>query len=150
MGGEGRDMVQRYIEPTVAYYRTATCSDNHAVREAACACIAELASKLDPAAVKSHVHSLLDTLLACFRDDSWPVRDGESYHLHKSIPNFTDSDKDSDFCINDFRLYSQFLFQALKVSLTSIYNFPFTSEMVSKLPLDFRFCITRKELNKRT
>lgn len=81
MGGEGRDMVQRYIEPTVAYYRTATCSDNHAVREAACACIAELASKLDPAAVKSHVHSLLDTLLACFRDDSWPVRDGESYHL---------------------------------------------------------------------
>lgn len=71
-------------------------------------------------------------------------------HLHKSIPNFTYSDKDSDFCINDFRFYSQFLFQALKVNLTSIYNFPFTSEMVSKLPLDFRFCITRKELNKRT
>uniref|UniRef100_A0A1B6GJM3 TOG domain-containing protein n=1 Tax=Cuerna arida TaxID=1464854 RepID=A0A1B6GJM3_9HEMI len=75
MGSHGRSMVQRYIAPTVTYYTTATQSDNHAVREAACACIAELASKIDQAAVRPFVQVLLDTLLTCFQDDSWPVRD---------------------------------------------------------------------------
>lgn len=74
-------MVQRYIEPTVAYYRTATMADNHAVREAACACIAELAAKLEYSAVQPYVPTLLDTLLSCFRDDSWPVRDGKIVHF---------------------------------------------------------------------
>jgi hypothetical protein len=45
MGGAGRTMVQRYLAETVAYYAAATQADNHAVREAACACIAELGNR---------------------------------------------------------------------------------------------------------
>lgn len=88
MGSCGRSMVQRYIEPTVAYYRTATLADNHAVREAACACIAELAAKLEHPAVQPFVPTLLDTLLACFRDDSWPVRDGKILYELERIKQF--------------------------------------------------------------
>lgn len=74
-GSNGRSLVQRYIERTVEYYICTTESNNHAVREAACACIAELASKIDKETVRPYVHTLLDTLLRCFQDDSWPVRD---------------------------------------------------------------------------
>jgi hypothetical protein len=76
-GTAGKDLVQKYISYTVDYYMLATESDNHAVREAACACIAELAAKIQPQAVRPHVERLLNTLLICFQDDSWPVRDGE-------------------------------------------------------------------------
>lgn len=76
-GTAGKQLVQKYISHTVDYYILATESDNHAVREAACACIAELASKIHPQTVQPHVERLLNTLLVCFQDDSWPVRDGE-------------------------------------------------------------------------
>ena len=75
-GTSGKDLVQKYISQTVEYYIEATESDNHAVREAACACIAELASKIQHEAVRPYVERLLTTLLVCFQDDSWPVRDG--------------------------------------------------------------------------
>ncbi|XP_063218137.1 uncharacterized protein LOC134528448 isoform X1 [Bacillus rossius redtenbacheri] len=74
-GCRGRDLVQRHIAVVVDHYTQATESDNHAVREAACACIAELASKIQARAVRPYVSRLLHTLLLCFRDDSWPVRD---------------------------------------------------------------------------
>ncbi|PSN56963.1 hypothetical protein C0J52_10867 [Blattella germanica] len=54
-GTAGKDLVQKYISYTVDYYIQATESDNHAVREAACACIAELASKILPQAVRLFV-----------------------------------------------------------------------------------------------
>lgn len=60
----------------VEYYISQSEADNHAVREAACACIAELGSKIDKECVRSHVPRLLDALKVCFEDDSWPVRDG--------------------------------------------------------------------------
>jgi HEAT repeat len=50
-------------------------ANNHVVREGACHCIAEMAAKVDPAAVASHVPVLLTALLSCFADESWPVRD---------------------------------------------------------------------------
>jgi hypothetical protein len=74
-GTAGKDLVEKYIAYTVDYYILATESDNHAVREAACACIAELASKIGPQATRPYVERLLNTLLVCFQDDSWPVRD---------------------------------------------------------------------------
>lgn len=76
-GTAGKDLVEKYISYTVDYYISATESDNHAVREAACACIAELAAKISPHATRPYVERLLNTLLVCFQDDSWPVRDGE-------------------------------------------------------------------------
>ncbi|KFM73015.1 hypothetical protein X975_03273, partial [Stegodyphus mimosarum] len=71
----GRMFVKKYIDRFVQHYISQTKADNHAVREAACACIAELASKVDQAATKPYVSQLLQTLLDCFGDDSWPVRD---------------------------------------------------------------------------
>ena len=63
------------MEHVVVYYTEATGADNHAVREAACACIAELATKLPGHSVQPFVSRLLGALLQCFTDDSWPVRD---------------------------------------------------------------------------
>lgn len=50
-------------------------ANNHAVREAACACIGELCEKVDRSAVEPHVPTLLHALLVCFNDESWPCRD---------------------------------------------------------------------------
>ncbi|XP_045581052.1 uncharacterized protein [Procambarus clarkii] len=74
-GSEGKALVEKYIDPVVSYYIDATRADNHAVREAACACIAELALKIAVDAVRAHVPDLLHALTICFNDDSWPVRD---------------------------------------------------------------------------
>jgi hypothetical protein len=54
---------------------TQSKANNHAVREAACACVAELMEKVDRHAVAPHVPVLLRALLLCFKDMSWPVRD---------------------------------------------------------------------------
>lgn len=88
--GKGRDMVEAYIDDVVEYYIKSTKADNHAVREAACACIAELGGKISPSALKSHVISLLDSLLECFRDDSWPVRDAACVACGNFILNFAE------------------------------------------------------------
>ncbi|KAF6022738.1 hypothetical protein EB796_018946 [Bugula neritina] len=74
-GDDGKLLVQKYIKPTVEFYISQSEADNHAVREAACSCIAELGSKIDKECVRPYVPSLLGTLKVCFEDDSWPVRD---------------------------------------------------------------------------
>ena len=75
LGTDGRKYVQLYIEDMVKFYNEQTASDNHAVREAACHCIAELSSKIEKEAVKPYVSQLLHALIVCFKDESWPVRD---------------------------------------------------------------------------
>jgi hypothetical protein len=55
-------------------------ADNHAVREAACQGIAELAQKVGSHDVYAnclspYVMILLQALIMCFHDESWPVRD---------------------------------------------------------------------------
>ncbi|UYV78382.1 hypothetical protein LAZ67_16001129 [Cordylochernes scorpioides] len=81
---QGKELVQRYIAQFVEYYVSQTKANNHAVREAACACIAELAAKVTIHGLTNllprklwppYVPLLLQTLLECFKDDSWPVRD---------------------------------------------------------------------------
>ncbi|XP_074649284.1 uncharacterized protein LOC141904570 [Tubulanus polymorphus] len=73
--GAGKQLVETHIKHVVDFYISQTEADNHAVREAACACIAELGTKISHDAVKPYVSRLLDALLVCFKDDSWPVRD---------------------------------------------------------------------------
>ena len=68
-------MKECFLLPQVAFYITAIDSDNHAVREAACHCISELSCKIEKEAVQPHVAVLLEALIVCFRDESWPVRD---------------------------------------------------------------------------
>lgn len=63
VGKEGKSLVEKDIERFVKYYVECTKADNHAVREAACQCIAELASKINAQVVEPHVDLLLDTLI---------------------------------------------------------------------------------------
>ena len=74
-GSRGKSLVEEHIDDVVEYYVQATQANNHAVREAACHCIAELACKVDVEKSRPHVASLVKALLDCFHDDSWPVRD---------------------------------------------------------------------------
>lgn len=75
VGKEGCRLVEEYLADVVQYYTHSTLADNHAVREAACQCIAELANKINLKALQPYVDLLLRTLISCFKDDSWPVRD---------------------------------------------------------------------------
>jgi len=75
MGDDGRMWTAKFAPQVVTYYIMQSKANNHAVREAACACIAELMVKVDPDAVRPHVQKLLAALLLAFKDASWPVRD---------------------------------------------------------------------------
>lgn len=78
-GEKGKQVVAAHISEVFSFYVTQSQADNHAVREAACHCIAELCTKVVPTADKSlfqqYVQGLLTALLDCFKDESWPVRD---------------------------------------------------------------------------
>jgi hypothetical protein len=72
---DGPRLLAKHIAATVEFYCSQAQADNHAVREASCHCVVELASQVDRTAVAPHVSALLEVLMLCFRDASWPVRD---------------------------------------------------------------------------
>nr|VZI41487.1 unnamed protein product [Spirometra erinaceieuropaei] len=86
--GHGREMLTSILPVTLDYYVLQSGVDNHAVREAACAALAEVGLKLDPAGLKPHLPKLLEALFRCFRDDSWPVRDAACLALGNLINVF--------------------------------------------------------------
>ena len=67
------------------FYIKESEASNHAVREAACTCIAELGNKISPDAVRPHVSQLITALLDSFHDESWPVRDGKKFIFYVTI-----------------------------------------------------------------
>jgi len=76
----GLEVVAQTIAPIVRYYVQMCDADNHVVREGACQAVAELAVKIGmdevhASALQPHVTILLQALLMCFHDESWPVRD---------------------------------------------------------------------------
>ncbi|KAI2509321.1 HEAT repeat [Fragilaria crotonensis] len=78
--GGGVDAVAQCAPAICRYYVQMCDADNHAVREAACQAVAELALKLGTSpkhadSLAPHVQTLLQALLMCFHDESWPVRD---------------------------------------------------------------------------
>ncbi|KAJ8045682.1 putative serine/threonine-protein phosphatase PP2A regulatory subunit [Holothuria leucospilota] len=91
----GKALVEKYIDETVSFYIKQSDADNHAVREAACACIAELGSKIDKEKVRPHVSTLLEALLVCFQDGSWPVRDAACVACGNFVLCFPDESKPS-------------------------------------------------------
>lgn len=91
----GRNLVQKYIKDVVEFYILQTGADNHAVREASCSCIAELAAKLQRDSVEPFVPRLLQTLLVCFQDDSWPVRDAACLACGNFVVCFPDECRSS-------------------------------------------------------
>jgi hypothetical protein len=77
----GVDVVAAYLPAVVRYYCQMCDADNHVVREAACQAISELSVRLGgkegkyPVMLAAHVDDLMQALLMCFHDESWPVRD---------------------------------------------------------------------------
>jgi len=76
----GLETVANCAGAVCRYYIKMCDADNHVVREAACQAVAELATKLgtDDAhkeKLQPFVHMLLQALVVCFHDESWPVRD---------------------------------------------------------------------------
>jgi hypothetical protein len=75
VGLGGVALVTEHLALIVDYYTSMVKASNHAVREAACHVMAELAAKIDHDALEEHAPLLLDALLMGLRDGSWPVRD---------------------------------------------------------------------------
>eukprot|EP00736_Rhodelphis_marinus_P002697 Rmarinus@m.11081 len=73
--GGGAPWIVKYMKETVEYYVEQSDADNHAVREASCQAMAELANKVDTCAVGPYAKSILHALVVAFYDASWPVRD---------------------------------------------------------------------------
>jgi len=90
MGDEGRFWTALFAPQVVAYYIMQSKASNHAVREAACACIAELMVKVDPESVGEHVPKLLAALLLAFKDASWLVRDAACVATGRCVGAFKD------------------------------------------------------------
>lgn len=78
--GTGLVLVAENLPAVCRYYVKMCDADNHVVREAACQAIAELAVRLGDDekyrdVLEGHMAMLLQSLLVCFFDESWPVRD---------------------------------------------------------------------------
>ena len=78
----GLQLVVENINAMIRYYIKMCDADNHAVREAACQAIAELAVRVgtndqyrDVVLDEAQIQNLIAALLMCFYDESWPVRD---------------------------------------------------------------------------
>ncbi len=94
-GGKlSRKLVSEYIKEVSAYYIIQTQADNHAVREAACHAIVELAVKVDTEVLIDRVPALLDALLVCFQDESWPVRDAACLASARFLNVYTEAGQD--------------------------------------------------------
>ena len=76
----GLSTVVEHLPAVCRYYVKMCDADNHAVREAACQAIAELAVRLGEheqynKILMDQIDVLIQALLMCFHDESWPVRD---------------------------------------------------------------------------
>lgn len=90
MENSGREWMAKVFPHVAKYYIQQCKADNHAVREAACACIAEAMAKVSRNAVSPHVPALLKALLICFRDESWPVRDAACTATARAAMEFSE------------------------------------------------------------
>eukprot|EP00850_Spirogloea_muscicola_P014971 SM000111S18794 [mRNA] locus=s111:183250:196627:+ [translate_table: standard] len=93
MGNAGRRELATYAPQVVAFYIKQSRADNHAVREAACYCIAELMCKVDHEKVSPFVPQLLEALIDCFKDASWPVRDAACTACGRCIFGFPEESR---------------------------------------------------------
>mmetsp|Transcript_14135 Transcript_14135/g.18330 ORF Transcript_14135/g.18330 Transcript_14135/m.18330 type:complete len:751 (-) Transcript_14135:151-2403(-) len=92
-GDKGPQVVAEHADAVVAFYCKQCRADNHAVREAACYCIAELATKAKCDEISVHVNELLNALIDAFKDESWPVRDAACIATSNFISGFPNESK---------------------------------------------------------
>jgi len=94
-GDKGQQLVGEFAKEVTDYYLQQAKADNHAVREAACHCIRELGNKVHAESLRDYIPQLLDTLIGCFKDESWPVRDTACLALGNFVTKFPEeSEKD--------------------------------------------------------
>jgi len=96
----GARLLVAHLDSVIAAYTDAATASNHAVREAACHCISELGERVAgspaeptphrPQFTQARIQRLLETLLAAFQDESWPVRDVASIALGNFVRAFPD------------------------------------------------------------
>lgn len=75
LGTEGRHLLKRRLTGVLDFYVSQTTADNHAVREAACQSLGEAVLRLDSLVVALEAGRVVNALVNCFKDESWPVRD---------------------------------------------------------------------------
>jgi hypothetical protein len=88
---KGIELVLANAEHICKFYISQCLADNHAVREAACHCIAEICTKVanvDPEPFRPFIDELLEALIDCFKDASWPVRDSACISCGKFVQRF--------------------------------------------------------------
>lgn len=81
VGELGRSRLVAHISAVCQFYEAQSRAETAAAREAACHCIAELATKIESLAhesLSSFVPSLLSASLACTEDADWGVQDAAS------------------------------------------------------------------------
>eukprot|EP00210_Caulerpa_lentillifera_P009386 g8948.t1 len=88
VGDQGRNLVAQFAPEFVDYYIRQCGANNHAVREAACGCIAELMTKISKPSIEPHIRRLITALVNCFKDASWPVRDAACVACGKCVMSF--------------------------------------------------------------
>lgn len=93
MGSTGREEVAKCIDVVLDYYIAQSTAQNHLVKEAACHCMAELLGKIDPERIGSLVPRVLTTLMNCFKDPSWAVRDAACSAMRKAITGYPEEVK---------------------------------------------------------
>uniref|UniRef100_A0A7I4BI56 TOG domain-containing protein n=1 Tax=Physcomitrium patens TaxID=3218 RepID=A0A7I4BI56_PHYPA len=93
MGSTGREEVAKYVDVVLDYYIVQSTAQNHLVKEAACHCMAELLWKIDPERIGSLVPRVLTTLMSCFKDPSWAVRDAACSAMRKAIEGYPEEMK---------------------------------------------------------
>ena len=109
VGQNGVILVGKHIAAVVAYYCAQIVEKNHAVREAACNCIAELFKKMpQEETMKPYVTTLLDAADGACEDPSWPVRDVACLCVSHILRRFPDSISEEETS----RGYARFLYQA--------------------------------------
>lgn len=84
-------LVARYIDAVVAYYEAQLGTSDAAAGEAAANCIAELASKIDAAAVAPFVARLLAATLAATAAGAWETRDAAIVAAGRLVLAFPES-----------------------------------------------------------
>lgn len=75
VGKDGREGLRKWMGATLKFFVRECRADNHAVREAACMALGEICGKLEREYVVGYVGLVIDGLMECFKDESWPVRD---------------------------------------------------------------------------
>lgn len=97
-GDQGRQIICKYAKEVCNFYISQSQADNHAVREAACHCISELCVKvarpIDKEPFKPYVKEMLNALLDCFKDASWPVRDCACVACSHFVSTFPEESKE--------------------------------------------------------